>query len=193
MSDIITTTIDIHYPVAGQDNDSQGFRDNYARIQTALAQAKTELERFEAKAVLKTPLIGTGVATNDLTNGVLINGSYNKFYGTAHTGTSTAGTLTISLWDGVFQKFSLAQNTAITFSHWPEAGQYANIRIHLTASTSTAVGITSFSSTNNGTILQEATFPSLIINNTNYQVIEAYTYDGGVTVFVRYISRFVIP
>ena len=31
-SSIVTTGIDATYPVAGQDNDSQGFRDNFSQI-----------------------------------------------------------------------------------------------------------------------------------------------------------------
>jgi len=33
-SSIVTTGIDATYPVAGQDNDSQGFRDNFSQIKT---------------------------------------------------------------------------------------------------------------------------------------------------------------
>jgi hypothetical protein len=193
MSDIVTNTIDIHYPVAGVDNDSKGFRDNYARIQTALAQAKTELERFETHSVLKTPLTGTGTASNDLSEGTLFNGKYNKFYGTAYNGTITDTAVNISLWNGIFQKFVLTQDTTITFSHWPTSGQYGCIRLHLIAGSSTAVTLTSIVTTGNGTVIQEAAFPSLEITNLDYQAIEAYSVDGGATVFVRYLGRYVIP
>ena len=39
-SNIVADTIDDTYPVAGQDNDSQGFRDNFSQIQTGLETAK---------------------------------------------------------------------------------------------------------------------------------------------------------
>jgi hypothetical protein len=194
MSNIVTNTIDIHYPVAGVDNDSQGFRDNFARIQTALAEAKTELELFETHAVLKSPLSSTGVATNDLAAGVIINGSYNKFYPTSYINNSiTDTTVTISLFNGTFQSFSLSQNTTLTFSHWPVTGKYATIRIHLTAASSSQVSITSIVSANNGTVIQEAAFPSLAIDNLSYYAIEAYTADGGVTIFVKYLGRYAKP
>ncbi len=47
MSTIDTTNIDDDYPVAGQDNDSQGFRNNFTNITTALDQAKTEITSLE--------------------------------------------------------------------------------------------------------------------------------------------------
>ena len=42
-SNISTTNIDETYPVAGQDNDSQGFRDNFSQIKTQLGTASTEI------------------------------------------------------------------------------------------------------------------------------------------------------
>jgi hypothetical protein len=37
------SNIDITYPIAGQDNDSQGFRDNFKNIQTGLETARSEI------------------------------------------------------------------------------------------------------------------------------------------------------
>ena len=46
-SNIVSTTIDETFPVAGQDNNSQGFRDNFSVIKNSLASAKTEIENLE--------------------------------------------------------------------------------------------------------------------------------------------------
>lgn len=42
-SNINATAIDEAYPVAGVDNDTQGFRDNFSYIKSALNTAKTEI------------------------------------------------------------------------------------------------------------------------------------------------------
>ena len=42
-SNINPNTININYPLAGVDNDSQGFRDNFTNIQTALITASDEI------------------------------------------------------------------------------------------------------------------------------------------------------
>ena len=42
-STVTFTQIDEEYPVAGQDNDSQGFRDNFSTIKTGMQNASTEL------------------------------------------------------------------------------------------------------------------------------------------------------
>ena len=52
MSNIISNDIDESFPIAGQDNDSQGFRDNFSVIKNSLATARaevTELEEITAK------------------------------------------------------------------------------------------------------------------------------------------------
>ena len=36
--------IDQTFPVAGQDNDSQGFRDNFSNIKTSLTKVKADLD-----------------------------------------------------------------------------------------------------------------------------------------------------
>ena len=43
MSNINTSNIDSGFPVAGQDNSSQGFRDNYTAIISQFQIAKDEI------------------------------------------------------------------------------------------------------------------------------------------------------
>lgn len=45
---INTNNIDITYPIAGQDNDTQGFRDNFRHIRNNLIVAKTEISDIQA-------------------------------------------------------------------------------------------------------------------------------------------------
>ena len=46
------------YPVAGQDNDSQGFRDNFTNTKTNFQAAATEITDLQNKVVLKAALTG---------------------------------------------------------------------------------------------------------------------------------------
>ena len=59
-SSIVTTGIDATYPVAGQDNDSQGFRDNFSQIKTQLGTASSEYAvRTTADCTSETADIGS--------------------------------------------------------------------------------------------------------------------------------------
>ena len=46
-SKIVPSNIDITYPMAGQDNDTQGFRTNFQNIRNNLAQAATEITALQ--------------------------------------------------------------------------------------------------------------------------------------------------
>ena len=47
-SNIVPGNVDGTYPIAGQDNSSQGFRDNFAAIVTNFTNAKTEIEDLQS-------------------------------------------------------------------------------------------------------------------------------------------------
>jgi hypothetical protein len=57
-SNIVTTQINVNYPVAGQDNDTQGFRTNFQNIQTALNTAAYEISALQSSTA-SFPIIST--------------------------------------------------------------------------------------------------------------------------------------
>lgn len=68
--------IDENFPVAGQDNPSQGFRNNFTNIQNNLQTIKDEIDDLHAKVLVKTPLNGVAM-NNDLQGNVISNPSFN--------------------------------------------------------------------------------------------------------------------
>ena len=46
-SNIVPGNIDGTYPKAGQDNSSQGFRDNFNAIKTNFTEAKSEIDDLQ--------------------------------------------------------------------------------------------------------------------------------------------------
>ena len=69
-SNINPNNIDTTYPVAGQDNDSQGFRDNFTNIKNNFTEAQTELNDLQTKVVVKSALTGTTI-DNDFAGSVM--------------------------------------------------------------------------------------------------------------------------
>lgn len=126
------STIDENYPVAGIDNNSQGFRDNFNEIKTALATASNEITTLQTKAVLKSNLSSNAEVTNDLAGSSIVNGVHNKFYGVSYTPTNAVTTATtIDVEFGVFQAFTMGADVSFTFTNWPESGKYASVRVLL--------------------------------------------------------------
>ena len=56
-SNIVPGNIDGTYPKAGEDNSSQGFRDNFSAINTNFTEAKSEIEDQRLTKPVKMPLV----------------------------------------------------------------------------------------------------------------------------------------
>ena len=100
-SGIITTNIDTAYPVAGQDNDSQGFRDNFTNLKTALDTAKSEISDLESKAVLKSALTGDSLS-NDGGGTVIQDFELKDMSETRIAKGTTSGTVTFDYEEGPY-------------------------------------------------------------------------------------------
>ena len=51
-SNINPNTINITYPIAGQDNDTQGFRDNFSSIKNNFSVALNEISALQANSAI---------------------------------------------------------------------------------------------------------------------------------------------
>lgn len=140
-SQITTDNIDGTYPIAGQDNDSQGFRDNFTNIKNNFAYAKSEIDDLLTKVVVKSALSGE-VSTNNTMNGAAINGA--QLINTSETRYSigtTSGTVTLNMAVGNYQSVTLNGSGTLAFSGFPAAGQIGKIRLEIVI-TSTAYTLT---------------------------------------------------
>jgi hypothetical protein len=122
-SAIISSTIDADFPIAGQDNDSQGFRDNFTIIKDGLATAGAEI------TVLQDNTAKTN-ADNDFNGNVIDNAQTNRLFGTVYTTTTTSLT-NVSLNNGEYQDITVSGNHTLTLVDWPGTGLYAKIKLGL--------------------------------------------------------------
>jgi len=146
-------SVDATYPVAGQDNNSQGFRDNFGVIKSGLGQASTEITALQNNAAFKN-------AANDFGQNVLSNAVVKTFYGVALDKGQISTNSDISVTDGPLQSVTLNTNATLTFKNWPTAGKYAAVRLMI-YSNQTAVQIPSFSTENAGVLRYDTAFPTL--------------------------------
>jgi hypothetical protein len=146
-SQIVSSTIDADYPVAGQDNDSQGFRDNFSIIKDGLATGAAEITDLQTNTAKLN-------ADNDFQGNVIANAQTNRLYGTVYH-TSSTPTTNVSLNDGEYQAITLIGNATLTFVDWPEIDRFAKIRLAL-KSNGTEQTIT-FASEGGGVVRTEVT------------------------------------
>ena len=189
-SQINPNNIDGSYPVAGQDNDSQGFRDNFTNIRNNFTFTKAELEDLQNKVVLKSALLNTTLS-NDFAGNTLVNPAFTSWRETYNDIGSASGPVTVNFVNGNFQKLTMSGSTTLTFSFPANtSGQFASIKLWI-ANTNSAWTLTLPSSVSlNGPLSiggaagspVTITFTAdEIANNTNY-LFEFYTINGGTTV-----------
>lgn len=166
MSTINTNPINVNYPVPGVNNNSQGFRDNFASIVTNLDIASTELTDLQNKVVVKQALIGTTV-NNDMANTLISNASTRSFRATTYNlGNALAGTVLVDASLADVHYGTVAANTTINFGSWPPTGTLSNIQVRLSVSNANAV--ISFS----GNVVAS--------NNSGASTLENFVSNGGV-------------
>jgi hypothetical protein len=137
-SAINPSTINITYPVAGQDNNSQGFRDNFAAIQANFTTAENEITQLQRSAILSSDL-ATGLVpqTNNLNGSTLFNGLTNKLGKTYYAVSGANTTQNISLNNGSVQQFTLSSSVQFNFTDWPTTSDtYSSILLIFGSDTS---------------------------------------------------------
>jgi hypothetical protein len=134
MSSINPNNINGQYPIAGQDNDSQGFRDNFTNVKNNLTFAKSEIEALEQSAILKTAI--PGITLNNEMNNTQLKGVQALRFTETVNPVGTIGSDTLVNWSqGHYQHFILSQNTTLTFAGWPTSGFYTNLRLEVRVDT----------------------------------------------------------
>jgi hypothetical protein len=167
MSTINTNGINVNYPVPGQNQSSQGFRNNFSGIVQNLNIAASEITDLQNKAVLKSALANSTLS-NDMANTLISNASTRSFRSTTYNlGNALAGTVLINASLGDVQYGTVASNVTLQFGSWSPAQTQQNIQLQFNFSNANAYVI----------------FPSSVVSsNNNYGVtiIENYANIGNV-------------
>lgn len=193
-SNINPNNIDGTYPVAGQDNDSQGFRDNFTNIKTNFQYAEDEITDLQNNAILKGALAGTTL-NNNFDGSLIYNYQSQDVSETVVSLGTTSGSVTVNYAAGAVQTVTTSGNISFALSNWPAAGLSGSLKLIVTVASAT----------------HTLTFPSAVsVNslgtmgwNTATNVFSArsagvYTFylssiNGGSTVMIESTSQLLNP
>ena len=193
------SAISTTYPVAGQDNDSQGFRDNFTAIQAGLQEASLELTALQTVAIVKADLATqTTPVVNNMLGSTISNGLYSQFNGVFFNGGSVISS-SVNINNGPIQQFTLTGSGTLTFTNWPASGSFGVVRVMLIGDQVQTRTVT-FSTSNAGVIkpatgwpgvavstTATATTPTTFTSTSNYAngytltLLGTTTYTGGIT------------
>ena len=191
-SAINPNNIDGAYPVAGQDNNSQGFRDNFTNTKTNFQYAKEEITDLQNKAVLKAALTG-GSLNNDMLGAILSNAQLQDMSETRVALGTLSGSVTINYAAGSLQTVVTNGSISLAFTNFPPAGAAGTVAVTVTVSN----------------VAHTLTLPAAVsVNNTGIQGLSAnvitfastgtYTFvfttsDGGSTITVNETNQRLAP
>lgn len=184
MSSTITdysNLINISYPIPGEDNDTQGFRDNFSRIQTALSVASDEISNIQLNAVN----LGS---TNDFGYNILKRPSFqNESVIVSDVGVVSGSTIVVDYALGSYQRYTLSGGEYLfVITNWPPAGRCGSIKLEITPSSLDTISL-NFSGVVN--ILTKSSLP-VEYSQLNAIVWELWSPDNGSTI---YAHEFGIP
>lgn len=134
-SAINSATIDAAYPVAGVDNDSQGFRDNFTSIKNNLSTAASEITTLQADTAKLN-------ADNDFNGNIISEADFKATTEFVYPGGSIVASQNISFLNGHYQKIEVGNDVTLTLADWPAEGKLGKIRLEIKASDSGSHTIT---------------------------------------------------
>ena len=193
-SQINSSTINGSFPVAGKDNSSAGFRNNFSNIATNFSYAAVEITDLQNKTLLKSALTGVS-SVNDMQGTSIYNASVSGFrllnYDIGNLN-SVSYVLDFSL--GSFQTVTLTGSSVLnintTTSNWPSTG-FASLTLAVTVSdtsytlgfagTATYQNIVTIAGYKGGGVIQFA--------QPGTYIFEISSSDGATNVYIQDLYR----
>lgn len=191
-SQINYLSINENFPVPGEDNDTQVFRDNFDTIKNSLRLAQEEVTDLQNNAARLNESNNFG--NNNLSGAVFVNNMDKKFDGgIISSGTSTP---TIDYENGNYQIFRFSASNNIEFQNLPENANPALAmgvgKITLELYGDGTERTLTFLSSNGATIKKNASWPVAGVKVTsadNPVIIEVWRHNQT-NIFMNYLGQF---
>ena len=193
-SAINPNNIDGAYPVAGQDNNSQGFRDNFTNTATNFQYAADEITDLQNNAVLKSALTGTTL-NNNMGGSVLSNAQLQDMSETVVSLGTVSGSTTINYALGSFQTLTTNGAVTLAFSNFPPAATAGTVRVQVTVANVIHTLILPSAVTVNARGIQGLNTSTGVISfaATGVYSFEFTTSNGGTTISVVEVNKQLQP
>ncbi len=191
-SQINYAAINEDFPVPGQDNDTQVFRDNFDTIKQNFRLAQEEITDLQDNVI-------RADVDNDFNNKIISNAVFQDNREAFLDGGSYSNDLIVDYGNGSYQKFRIGANINMSFSGFPDENSsppgvgkvtlelYGDGTSRLITLTPGAGASIKKLSLDQGVSLASNSFS--VTSNTNPVIIEVWKYDSFTT-FVKYIGQF---
>ena len=182
-SKIVPGNIDGTYPVAGQDNSSQGFRDNFSAIKNNFTEALSEINDLDTN---KASLNGSNdFSGNTITDAELLDNSETVF---AH-GTD-GGAITLDHEKGHYQTITTNASVTLSFLNLPATGKLGRIILDITyASTAHTITIPTGVVVSGNVDGGDGSSDTITIPTSGRYLYEFMSPDAGTTILMHQLGK----
>jgi|TARA_B110000305_G_scaffold225539_1_gene272222 hypothetical protein len=184
-SNILTTDINELYPVAGSDNDSQGFRDNFRLVKTGLATAATEITSLQTTSAKLN-------AENDFNGNVIREANFIANSEEAYVTDEVTASQDLRFVNGNYQVITVGADVTLTLTDWPATGKLGKIRCAVKGDGVSR--LITFSAGPNRVLKTDTNWPVsfLAVSETDPIFIDLWSSDAGLTVYGQYHGQFTV-
>jgi hypothetical protein len=185
--------IDGAYPVAGQDNNSQGFRDNFTNTKTNFGYAADEITDLQNNVVLKAALTGTTL-DNDMGGSAISDAVIRDIAFTRVAIGTVSGSQTDNYASGQYQTLTTSGSVTLAFTNFPTSGNQAFLIVRVTVASTAhtltlpaAVGTSASAASVLG--IQGISSNVITFNETGTYEFQFHTEDGGTSIYLSELTR----
>ena len=182
-SKIVPSNIDGLFPTAGQDNNSQVFRDNFSAILNNFTEAKSEIETLQTdKAGLDT--------SNDFADNIVSRAEFKDTSETVYAHDTTGGSITIDYTNGHYQTITTNASITLSFTNWPATATLGRIVLDITfASTAHTITIPTAVLVSGLVLGGDGSSNTITCPTSGRYLYEFLTPDGGTTILMNQLGN----
>ena len=182
-SNIVPGNVDGTYPKAGQDNSSQGMRDNFSAIKNNFTEAKTEIEDLQTnKASLN--------ASSNFSDNEITQAKFKDTSETVYAHGTTGGEITLNHGNGHYQTITTNAAVTLAFTNFPVSGTLGRIILDITyANTSHTITIPSTVLVADNVTGGDGSSNTITIGSIGRYMYEFMSPDGGTTILMHQLGK----
>ena len=182
-SSIVPGNVDGTYPQAGQDNSSQGFRDNFTATKNNFTEAKSEIESLQTyKASLN--------ASSDFTDNIVSRAVLKDTAMTVYAHGTTGGTIELNHENGHYQTITTNASITFSFANWPLSSTLGRILLDRTyASTAHTITIPTAVLVSGLVLGGDGSSDTITCPTSGRYLYEFTTADAGTTILMNQLGN----
>ena len=182
-SKIVPGNINGTFPTAGQDNSSQGFRDNFSATKNNFTEAKSEIEDLQTnKASLN--------ASNDFADNEVLRTKFKDTAEVVYAHGTTGGAITLNHKNGHYQTITTNASVTLSFSNLPASGSLGRIVLDIScANVAHTLTIPSSVIVADNVTGGDGSSDTITFRDNKRFLYEFLTPDGGTTILMHQIGK----